>query len=578
MLSHNARGRERSLCAHWRGRGFSLRLLLWLGLWAALGVWPAAARALTPDSPQVKAKVAKAIKFLEAAKPGSLGEKALVGLTLAKHGAPETAPQIQDGIKTIQEALKAGPDRFGADIYSTGIAIMFLVAVHPSKYRVEIEDLVESLHYRQKQHGAWGYPLSADRFGGTCDTSMTQYAVLGMWEAEDQAGVPTSAAVWDRVAEWLILTQDPGGGWGYQGDPAERLGAHTMQGGVKHSLTAAAMGSLYIVKDRLGIRKLKKTPDDETPSVLEPIQIKEAVKTKLDLRHFSRALSAGNRWMESNYQIGKIDKEKDFWHYSVYALERFDSLKQADEAGYDNRFADEDASERAEGWYTQGARVLLSTQSVTGSWKSMAGEIPDTCFATLFLIGSTKKSLQKSSLAKFKTGVMRGGTGLPAVDGVRVRDGRVVVKPLDAPPDEILRTVANPDDPKFAESLEALAELAAEGDLAILKEQGRRLARLAATAGTAVQVRILAVQAISRSRNLDLAPLLIRLLDDPNPEVMTAASTGLGEISRKFTDFGLGTRPTELDRNAAVGKWKDWFATVRPDLDIESFDPLDSDE
>ena len=143
-----------------------------------------------------------------------------MGLAWAKHGEDPAHPQIADAVRAIQSALRKGPQQFRAGIYDTGIAIMFLVAVDPSRYRFEIESLVESLHLRQKTDGAWGYPPEHPTHGATCDTSMTQYAVLGLWEAEDQAGVETPRLVWDRVARWLLLTQDSSGGFGYQGKPA----------------------------------------------------------------------------------------------------------------------------------------------------------------------------------------------------------------------------------------------------------------------------------------------------------------------------------------------------------------------
>ena len=140
---------------------------------------------------------------------------------LPSTGSPRSHPKIADAVRTIQAALANGPERFSPGVYDTGIAIMCLVAVDPSKYRFEIESLVQSLHLRQKSHGAWGYPPENPDNGKTCDTSMTQYAVLGLWEAEDQAGVETPRVVWDRVARWLLLTQDPSGGYGYQGLPAD---------------------------------------------------------------------------------------------------------------------------------------------------------------------------------------------------------------------------------------------------------------------------------------------------------------------------------------------------------------------
>ena len=44
------------------------------------------------------------------------------------------------------------------------------------------------------------------------DTSITQYAVLGLWEAEN-AGVDVSPVVWERVASWFMSVQFGDGSW-----------------------------------------------------------------------------------------------------------------------------------------------------------------------------------------------------------------------------------------------------------------------------------------------------------------------------------------------------------------------------
>ena len=76
----------------------------------------------------------------------------------------------------------------------------------------DISTLLEYLHSQQKGHGGWGY---AEKTSG--DTSMTQYGVLSAWEAK-QAGFSVSPDAMERAANWLLSTQDPSGGYGYQGE------------------------------------------------------------------------------------------------------------------------------------------------------------------------------------------------------------------------------------------------------------------------------------------------------------------------------------------------------------------------
>ena len=104
-------------------------------------------------------------------------------------------------------------------IYSAGLAIVFLVQLDGLKangpHTGDISTLLEYLHSQQKGHGGWGYP---ERTSG--DTSMTQYGVLSAWEAK-QAGFSVSLSSMERAANWLLSTQDPSGGYGYQGELGE---------------------------------------------------------------------------------------------------------------------------------------------------------------------------------------------------------------------------------------------------------------------------------------------------------------------------------------------------------------------
>ncbi len=544
-----------------------MRWILFAALLVILGLSARVSWAITPENPRVRSAVKQAIHFLESTKDSRLGAKSLVGLTFAKFGEKKSHPKIAEAIRAIQAALAKGPDKFNADIYSTGISVMFLVAVHPSRYRYEIEALVKSLHMRQKSHGAWGYPLTHKTSGKTCDTSMTQYAVLGLWEAEELAGVETPRLVWDRVARWLLLTQDPSGGFGYQGNPAARLGRYNKQSGVRHSMTVAALGSLYIVKDRVGITSLKKRSYDNTPDALQPYESPERraerIKTRIDLRHFAIALSDGNRWVEDKY---KVDELTSWIYYSLYALERYESLREAAAAGSAEPLEKTDKSK----WYNLGARYLLRTQEADGSWESQAGPIPDTCFGALFLMGSTRQTLATAGVMRYDAGLLVAGHGIPRSKALRVRDGRVVVQPLKAPLDQVLQIVRDPKQTDFAAAVEALADASSTSEPDQLQRYVSVLSQLALSGPH--EVRLLAVRCLHRTKNLDSVPVLIRLVGDRDPDVAYEAAKALGRISRKFTTFSMGPRSSDDVRDRAVEQWKAWYRTIRPDVDIESFD------
>ncbi len=512
---------------------------------------------LNPASPRVKQAVKRALEFLEQQNESRMGAKALVGLTFVKAGKDESHPKVKEALAAVQAQAKRGAENISVDIYSTGISIMFLVALNPSRYRSEIEAFVGSLHRRQKPPGAWGYPRSNPNNGETCDTSMTQYAVLGLWEAEDQAGVETPAAVWDQAARWLLRTQDPSGGFGYQGKPAYEIGERIKQSGVRHSLTVAAMGSLYIVKDRVGYRRLKKKFNDGLPSAFELIEEEQPqeVKTDIPLRAFGRVIGSGNRWIEDNYDVSDL---KTWIHYSLYALERYDSLRQADADAANIAIP---KSERTK-WYMRGARYLLKTQEADGHWDSNAGPGPDTCFGALFLMGSTRKTLQTTSAVVYRGGQWVGGRGIPATDKVRVRDGKLVVAPVEAPLQRVLQILLSGRLAGRASAVEALADASVGSDAEELRKHGAELEQLAA--GDDVDVARLAIVALRRAEAVGAVPLLIALVEEGEPELMDAAADALAHLTRTGDRHGLTTESDAAERRNAAEKWRQWYRQVRP--------------
>ena len=66
--------------------------------------------------------------------------------------------------------MKANVPSTELDVYSNGLAVIFLCEASSKKYAREIEFFLDRLKARQKQHGGWGYENAA-----TGDTSQTQY-------------------------------------------------------------------------------------------------------------------------------------------------------------------------------------------------------------------------------------------------------------------------------------------------------------------------------------------------------------------------------------------------------------------
>jgi hypothetical protein len=533
-------------------------------LTVALLCCPAAAS--TPDSPEVKRAVTRAVSFLEsdAAAESRPGGKALIGLALLKSGAGAAHPQVVEAVGAVQGVLgNCDPNKVSfTEMYSPGLATIFLITLDPSKYSIEIQCLLDYLQLQQKPHGGWGYPQME-----TGDTSMTQYTALCCWEAT-QAGFRVPIQSVEKVATWLLKTQDPSGAFGYQGNVSKDF-TPIQQGPIRHSLSAAGLGSVYICADLLGITEEGEARSEGLPPALKEVdrgrgrpQNRPAPKTQLDPRLFRDVQARGNRWMRANYVIDPAE----WTHYYLFALERYWSFREAAEIRAGARKAEENPK-----WYDDGVRYLLKTQGENGSWRGTNEAAPvNTAFGILFLARSTKKSIEKARA--FGEGMLVGGRGLPKeTGGAEVRMGKVVAKPTMERAEQVLAVLENREDPDYEQALELLSELPPQ-ELAALK--GGEAAKLRRLAGDRAPsgwpaARRAAVRALAKTGSLHHVPTLIYALGDSDLEVAREARDALRRISRKPQGFGPSERPVEADRRAAIEQWRAWYRAVRPDAEFD---------
>jgi len=530
---------------------FALAALAWFS-------HPAAPTALayTPDSPEVKKCVDQAVKFLETADEHRPGGKALVGLALLKYGKTKGHPQVKEAVETIRRQLgQMKPEDVRMDIYSTGLSTIFLLELDPIAYASEIQCLLDSLVVRQKPHGGWGYPERE-----TGDTSMTQYGVLCAWEGTHKGFRFPNENV-DGVATWLLRTQDPGGGFGYQGKLALdfRLVKQTP---VRLSLSAAGLGSLLMCADLLGVGVDIRAGQSDLPPALREVEeedpaAKKNAKTQLDPRLFHAAQSRGRTWLSRNYEIAP----KEWTHYYLYALERYMSFQELAEREATGRAPDKEPR-----WYNDGVVYLGKSQNEDGSWEGRCGAPVDTAFGVLFLLRSQKKSIEKAR--SFGAGSLVGGRGIPKeTDRAEVRGGKVVARPLLGPAEELLAKLDDRDAPGFEEALALLAEMPAEQISTLAGEQAAKLHELAAD--RTPEARLAAVEALAKGRSLEYVPTLIYALTDPDLHITRVARDALRRIARKPQGFGLPDKPSEADRRRAVKSWKNWYLAVRPDAEFD---------
>lgn len=513
--------------------------------------------ALTPSSPEVKEAIERGVQFLASggANDDRFGAKALLGLVLLTNGEPKDHPKIVEAVAKIHASLtQRDPAKFDTgswDVYSTGLAIIFLCDHDPAANREDIECLLKYLRFRQKKHGGWGY---VERETG--DTSMTQYGVLSSWTAS-HAGFQVPQESIEAVATWLMRTQDPSGGFGYQGTIAKG-NALEKQSEIRPSMTAAGSGSLYICASFLDlIEQTEKRKD--LPTALKEIKSKEAIKkekerikTRIDLRQIRETQSRAKDWMETNYKMPPAE-----WpHYYLYALERCMSFRELFEH----------KAEKEPQWYDDGAEWLMKTQGKEGGWNGQCGAVSDTAFSVLFLMRSTKKKIEKA--LSFGEGTMIGGRGIPKdTSQIEVRGGEIVARQTLLPLDQLMGQLENLEGRDFEKSVELLEALPSEKINSLTSRYGDKMRKLVGAKTPAA--RLAAVRVLGKTRSLDNVETLIYALTDPSPQVVCAADEALLRIRRVPGGSAISENFSEGERRMLIEKWKAWYRMCRPDANEE---------
>lgn len=538
----------------------------WLRLAIVLGVclyglaFVPAASAFNSESPEVKQLLQKAFAYLETADDHRLGGKCLIGMAFLKKGEKETHPKVAAAIEACQKAARSEVAEIKDDIYSTGIAVVFLCECDPSKYRPEIMRLLESLELRQREAGGWGYPPGTGH-GETGDTSMTQYAVLATWSAY-RNNIEASQDSVERVTNWLLRTQDPSGGFGYQGkDPGDGKYVRVEQSPMRNSLSAAGAGSLYICADILRFKSIvdgAKQAESDLPPALVLVQddkvqgARGPITERVPKTVMMRGLQDANAWMARNY---KIDQGQ--WNlYHLYALERYHSFRELAEG----------IKEDEPKWYNDGVRHLMKTQAENGTWDSNCGAPVDTAFGVLFLMRSTKKAIQKS-IKRFGDGQLVGGRGLPSdASSVTVKHGKVVGAAIAGQIDDLVAVLEDGKGSAFEYVTSNVEEVKLADDEATRKQQIVRLRRLVGSGP--FEARLAAVKMLARTRDLESAPSLIYALTDPDARVVREADAGLRFMARRFAPSTLPETITDADKRAAVDVWNKWYLSIRPEAEV----------
>ncbi len=499
--------------------------------------------------------------------PKSGAEGSLTCYALIKSGIDKQHPDV---LKQVQEVVAkcrtVGYQPGLQHIYEAGVDAMLLEAVDPVAFKPQLQLIANFLISRQLACGGWYYPTEERLNQG--DTSITQYAVLGLWAAS-RAGVEVPIEVWEKTAQWLMQSQCPDGGFAYH--PSGELKSTI-------TMTAAGSGSLLIIRRELfgsGEVSDPARPGGPAPAtrrfgvleraVDEPKPEAPKVKTTptLSKSAVDKTIKEGLQW--STVHFG--ERSTEWVCYYLYGIERMAALLDVEKIG-------------AHDWYDDGATELLKRQLPDGSWNDQTRPIPSTSLAILFLTKATSTILPKPKRAVLVGGgLLAGGRGLPDnLDAVQVKDGQIAARKLQGRVDSLLADLEQSSDAKVEDVQAAVVEAVQLNRPEDLIGQVDRLKKLATD--TRVEVRRTAMWALGRTGNISVAPLLIRGLTDVDESVMREASLGLSILSRKPEGCGLPLDPTDglkedasteerqthLDKwgKESANLWQKWYLKVRP--------------
>jgi hypothetical protein len=543
------------------------------------GIWSPLSAADINLSREKQAKVDQALKDsiawlkINGTSDGS-AEGSLVGYALVKAGVSVQEPIIQKQLRAVLTKMETGaygtngkPRHF---IYEAGCDAMFLEAVDAVGYRVQLSYIGEFIVRNQQPTGSWFYPELPS--GNAGDTSITQYAILGLW-AIQRAGIDVPPETWGRAAKFLQSTQKENGRFSYH--PYENIEPTA-------SMTVAGLGTAMVLRIML-YSAVDDAPKAEPPSrrrfgVLEQAREPEdpqgeakrkaAAAETITRDQFKTMISRGEAQVDAMFQLGLTGPHPI---YFLYGCERAGALKNSGVIGN-------------VAWYDQGVDYLLQRQATSGAWRISgiyAGDV-DTSFAILFLSRATKSIVPRARPPrKIAGGLLAGGRGLPTdLNAVNVVDGNVKPVVPKGAVDTLLTELEQPSEVTLAATPQQILEQINLDDPQALVGQIDRLRKL--LNHPQPEVRQVVVWALARSGDYRMTPHLIALLDDPDVIVAWEASLGLCVLARMpggITPEGKkeplpiappGAISGEADptikdwRALHRAAWDAWYQQVRP--------------
>ncbi len=518
--------------------------------------------------PRAKPAIAKAVQLIKAGIAGQqAGYRSLAAYALVKAGEPVTSPLVTDAIKIVAGKVKSDgyhPLDHHYQIYEAGMDLMLLCDTTPGDYKGHIESIVQFILKDQKPGGYWTYPGDAES-----DTSITQYAMLGLWAAE-RTGRPIPMAVWAKCAKWLIGTQQADGGFTYH--PGTTVG---FDGGRSTpSMTNAALGCILVARIYLypeqpyfgttsgpKQKKFGLLDDVKASKFLEDVQKRRQEAGDVpSLAAIDQCANRGIAWISSHWTTRSSNA---FTSYFYYTMERAGALVANEKIG-------------GHEWFNECLPVVLKSQKEDGAFDDQTTKEAAAALNVLFMTRTTGRIIEKMNIAG---GLQTGGRGLPDdLAAASSRKGKITERKPKGALDEMLSDLATADATALEDTQTAIVEKVQIGDRNELLNQMETVRKLATHPN--VEVRKTAVWALGRSGKITDAMYLIRALNDDDVDVLVEANAALKYLSRKLAGVGVPESPyVDLPENAtdaqkiaaiaswrreALTRWTAWYTRVRP--------------
>jgi hypothetical protein len=347
--------------------------------------------------------------------PNALGNTALAALALFENGVAPSEPHLRKALRFIRERAPHNEETYGISLVTIALS-----RIGQRQDMELIRECAGRLVGSQLNTGGWHYKTyrltrekgaSQDK-NGLGDLSVTQFAVLALWQAQRARAINAEPAL-RKVRQRLAWAQTENGGWAYPGVPDT---------GDSHTMTTAAT-YLWLCGSAAQIKKARLEGKETVPSntsdrIYQLLQeAAEKYKEGQSKARQDKGPKEGDKKGEKSYQypvkappelqatnpsplVGDPVLEKalkrtgewadavlgnpgsGYWYYYLWSVQRLGVLLGAEKFGKTK-------------WYDVGAEALVARQNEDGSFgvsRTAAADKkqhykygPDTSFALLFL-------------------------------------------------------------------------------------------------------------------------------------------------------------------------------------------------